>query len=344
MLSRIKIAAIQMIANPAPAQERLARAEMLLAQAAQQGAQLTVLPELFNTGYEYSRRNYQRSETLDGPTAAWMKRVSAHYGIHLAGSLFHSEGDDIYNTLLLIAPDGRQWRYDKSYPWYWERAYFRRGKGAVVADTNLGKIGMLVCWDVAHPKLWQVYAGRVDLVVVCSCPPAAHDMTLVLPDGSRLNFGDLGPVARRIKRTARGTFGVGLLRQSSQLAVPVVNTTGTGVFSSALPSPRLSLAAFALMAPRLWKYMPQADHLCVEAGYFNETYIADASGKVLQQVPAGVEGFALADVALPDALPNPHGAQPPFGISIFAYLFDVLANLGLASEYRRKKNYFPTNT
>jgi predicted amidohydrolase len=344
MHRRIKIAAIQMIASPAPAQERLPRAEKLLAQAAQQGAQLAVLPELFNTGYEYSRRNYQRSETLNGPTAAWMKRVSAFYGVHLAGSLLHSEGDEIYNTLLLFAPDGRQWRYDKSYPWYWERAYFRRGKGAAVADTDLGKIGMLVCWDVAHPKLWQAYAGWIDLIVVCSCPPAAHDMTLVLPDGSHLNFGDLGLVARRMQRTARGTFGIGLRRQSSHLAVPVVNTTGTGVFSSALPSPRLSLAAFALMAPRLWKYMPRADRLCIEAGYFNETYIADASGKVLQQVPAGEEGFVLADVALPDAPPSPRGAQPPFGISVFAYLFDVLANLSLASEYQRKKNYFPPNT
>jgi predicted amidohydrolase len=325
-----------MIAWPAPIQGRLARAERLIAQAAGQGAQLAVLPELFNTGYEYSDQNYLRAETCDGPTVSWMRQAAAQFGVHLAGSLLLRDGADIYNVLLLAAPDGRLWRYNKSYPWYWERAYFRKGEGTTVADTALGKIGMLLCWDVAHPKLWQAYAGRVELMVVCSCPPAAHEMTLVLPDGERVGFGDLGPLARRIRDTAGGTFGPNLRRQARVLKTPVVNTTGTGAFSSVLPSPRLSLGSFALMAPRLWKYLPRADSMRVEANYFNETYIADASGRVLQKAPAGVEGFALDEVALPDAPPNPGRAQPGFGISIFAYLFDALANASLALQYNRE--------
>jgi predicted amidohydrolase len=332
----IKIAAVQMIANPAPTPERLARAEALLAQAAGQGAQLVVLPEVFNTGYEYSEQNYKRSESLAGPTLTWMKQAAAQYGVHLAGSLLLSDREDIYNACLLVAPDGRQWRYNKNYPWYWERAYFRNGDGTTVADTDLGKIGMLVCWDVAHINLWKAYAGRVEYMLVCSCPPAAHDMTLILPDGKRLNFGDLGPIPRRIRRSAGGTFGPNLRRQAGYLRVPVVNTTGIGSFSSRLPCPRLSLTAFAFTAPWLLKYIPQADRLSIEANYFNETYIADAAGQVLHRVPPGVEGYALSQVTVPEAPPIPKDPQPAFGISEFAYLFDTLAKMGLAVEYRRK--------
>ena len=110
----IKIAAVQMIARPASLSERLARAETLVVHAAQGGAQLVVLPELFNTGYEYCDENCRRAEALDGPTSTWMKQTANRYSVHIAGTFLRLDSQDIYNTLLLVAPDGRAWRYDKN--------------------------------------------------------------------------------------------------------------------------------------------------------------------------------------------------------------------------------------
>ena len=194
MPESIQIAAIQMDAAPAPTQDRLARAEKLVAAAAADGAQLIVLPEVFNTGYIYSDENYQRAEAFDGPTASWMRKSAVQHGVHLAGSFLRAEQNEIYNSLLLVSPQGRQWHYDKSYPWIWERAYFRKGRGVTVAETELGKIGMLICWDVAHPNLWQQYAGRVDLMLVSSCPPRVFDINLILPDGKRVSSREMGAV------------------------------------------------------------------------------------------------------------------------------------------------------
>ena len=151
----IKIAVVQMNAMPTPVEERLARAEGLVIQCAEMGAQLIVLPEVFNTGYEYSDQNYLRAERLDGPTAAWMTQTASRYHVHLAGSFLRRVGSDIFNTLLLVAPDGQQWQYDKNYPWVWERAYFRRDTDITVAHRGFGKVGVPIWFDVAHRRVWQ---------------------------------------------------------------------------------------------------------------------------------------------------------------------------------------------
>lgn len=336
----VKMAAVQMHLEPAPAPQRLERAGTLVAQAAGRGAHLVVLPEFFNTGYEYSDENYKRAERLDGPTVTWMKQTAARHGLHLAGTLLLLDpgGEDIYNAMLLVAPDGRTWRYDKNYPWMWERPYFRDGQAITVAETSLGHLGMLICWDAAHPDLWARYAGKVEAMVVCSCPPAMHDLTWIFPDGTRMTSEQAGPIMRHIKRTSGEVFGNDLRRQSAYLGVPVVNTTGAGTFFSAVPSPRLSLAIYVLLRPDLWKYIPHAAAARIEADSQHQTYIADAAGRVLDQVPPGVEGYALAEVTLPDrnTLPQPRGAPPHPDASRLAYAFDTFANVVLAPVYRQK--------
>ena len=83
----LRVAAVQLDANPATTADRLARAERLVTAAAQAGSQLTVLPELFNTGYTFGNDNHDRVEPLDGPTVRWMSDTAARVGVHLAGSL-----------------------------------------------------------------------------------------------------------------------------------------------------------------------------------------------------------------------------------------------------------------
>ena len=341
MAKSIRIAVVQMDASPSPVGERLRRAENFVAQCAQNGAQLVVLPEVFNTGYEYSDRNYLQAETFDGSTTAWMKKTAADHHVHLAGSFLRREQDTIFNTLLLVSPGGQQWHYDKNYPWIWERAYFQKGTKIAIADTELGRIGFLICWDVAHPKLWQKYAGQVELMIVSSCPPKALDLSFVFPDGTRMMSGKAGALVQYVRRTSDRTFGEYLRRQASHLGVPVAQATSTGTFSSSIPRPRVSLTMLSLLYPPLWKYRSQFEHARMEADYFNETYIAGSSGAVLQCVEQNAEGFAVSDVTLPDPPPQPTGKQPSFGIPGFTYLLDAVANILLTSEYNTKtQRYF----
>jgi len=340
MSRTLPIAVIQMIAQPAPLNERLERAAHLVAQAAGAGAQLVALPELFNSGYEYSPGNYRRAESDDGPTARWMADRAARHGVHLAGSFLRRAGGEIYNTLLLVAPDGRRWCYDKTHPWVWERAYFRPGAGPVVADTDLGRIGLMICWDVAHTDLWRAYAGQVQLILACSCPPAAHRIDFVFPDGKRVNTAEASPWHRDIQRRSGEIFGGEMQRQAAWLGVPLANTTGTGRFSTRIPSARASLFSYFLMRPDLWPRLRQADEVHIECGYFNETFVASAGGEVLARVAAESENYTLAEVSLAGAPPHPAAPQPPYGAPAGAYLLDRLANTLLVRDYAQAKQTF----
>lgn len=341
MGKKIKIAVVQMIAVPAPTLERLERADTLIAQAASSGAELVVLPELFNTGYEYSDANYDRAEKLDGQTVVWMKASAKLHNIHLTGSMLLRDNGDIYNAMLLIAPDGRLWRYNKNYPWAWERAYFREGNGVTVADTDLGKLGMLICADVTYPELWAQYQGKIQAMIVSSCPPAVGNLSAIPPDGKNYGYQNTNPYVQEMGRIGEKVFGEFLRRQATHLKVPVVNTTGTGHFRTKMPRPKFSLGYLGLMLPKLFKYWGQADQVEIEAGYYNETYIADAAGKVLQQVPAETEGYAIGEIELPDEPPQPEGKQPPFGLPFLSYMFTWVisrAVTGIYNQHRQKSS------
>ena len=229
-------AAIQMNVAPAPVPERLARAEGLVVSVAGAGAQLVVLPELFNSGYAYSDANYRLAEPPDGPTLSWMRHIAARLDVHLAGSLLLLDRGEIHNAMCLVAPDGRSWRYDKNYPWCWESNYFQRGRRITVAETDLGALGMMICWDVAHPRLWRRYAGRVDAMVISSSPPDFGNAACRFPNGDRVAMDGLGAHVAPIRAMGQRVFGRYLRQQAAWLGVPVVSAAACGSFESCLPN------------------------------------------------------------------------------------------------------------
>lgn len=343
MLKTFKVAVTQMDPRPAPLEERLRRAGRLVAQAAAQGAALAVLPELFNTGYVYDECNDALAEPEDGPTPAWLRQMAARYNLHLGGALLLREGDEIYDSLLLAAPDGRTWRYDKRYPWAWERAYFRPGRGVTIAETALGRIGMLVCWDVAHRELWQAYAGQVDLMLVSSCPPDISQSVYIFPDGSRITLAQAGRQVAKIAGSAELTFGAMLDEQAAWLGVPLLNAMGTGHFSSPVPRPAALLLSLLPQNPRLARYLFSRRggpfQVRLDCPMTPGCKVLDAQGRALAQIEPGAgEAVIVAEVALGDVPPLPARPQPPSPLPSIAYeLSDRLLPRLMLPLYRKGK-------
>ena len=332
----ITVAAIQMEAQSAPTSDRLARAEDLVIEAADKGAELVVLPELFNIGYAYTDSNYRRAEALSGPTVSWMRDTAAYLNIHLAGSLLLLDQTDVYNSLLLCAPNQQLWRYDKKYPWGWERAYFRAGHRITIAETDLGRIGLMICWDTGHPELWRQYAGQIDLMVISSCPPNMTNPTYIFPNGDAITFDQMGPVAASLKNLGRYVFGDMVNEQTAWLGVPAVNTVGIGQIETNIPNSLLSFLSILPTAPWLMKYLPQAARMRVACEMVPGCKIVSASGHVVTELKPGEgEAFTLAEVSLADRTPRPNRPQPPSRLPFLSYLLaDTMLPLISVLPYR----------
>lgn len=310
-MSRTLIAAAVRLDNtPAPLNVRLQAAEAQVVRAAAQGAKLVVLPEVFNTGYAYSHENYTRAEPLDGPTVTWMKRLAAEHGLHLAGSLLLRGPEHITNSLLLIAPDGRLWRYDKNHPWVWERAYFREGRDITVAHTDIGRFGLMICIDVLAPSMYRRYAGQVDALIVSASPPRMHELTFHFPDGERVSLAALMGFTQAQRMIINEAFGTHVRRLAAWMGVPVIQTTPYGQFETTLPIPWLSWAVLLARKPSMWRYYLKAGPVTGRARYYDETWITDAGGAVLARYDTAADGFALATVGLADSPPQPADRFP----------------------------------
>jgi predicted amidohydrolase len=276
---------------------------------------------------------------MDGKTSSWMKATASRLNIHLAGSLLIHEKDEIYNSLLLFSPFGEHWRYDKSYPWAWERGYFREQRGVTVAHTELGDLGMLLCWDVAHRNLWRQYAGQVDMIVAASCPPDAPNAAFQFADGSQLNFSDLGSAMDSIKIAGEQTFGEMVNQQARWLGVPVVNSGATGLIRTSIPKARSLILSFLLFLPRMVKQLRNADQMEMSSGMISSCKVVDANGQVIgQRNPTEGEGYAMAEVLLQGQKSKPNGPQPKSPINLLAYLnADVIVPIMMRSVYQKGK-------
>ncbi len=341
MPKTIKVATAQMDATPAPLSERLERAEKIVTQAAQAGAQLIVLPELFNSGYAYSDDNYQLAESLNGATSTWMKIISARLGIHLAGTFMLLEHGEIYNTMLLFSPSGQMWRYDKNYPWAWERAYFRGRRGITVANTELGDLGLMICWDLGHRKLWKQYAGKADMIVIASCPPDGPNASFQFSTDEELDFGDLGSAMNSLKDTGKQIFGEMVNQQAKWLGVPAVNSGASGHVRTSVPKANALLRSFSLFAPHILKLLPKAEQLQMSCDMIPSCKIVDAGGNILaERAPSDGEGFVLSEVTLADSKPMPTLPQPNPPLSRMAsqlalFNADILIPAMVRSVYKK---------
>jgi predicted amidohydrolase len=303
---KLKVAAIQMDGTPAPVPGRLSRAADLIAEAANGGARLVVLPELFNTGYGFDEHNYALAEAIDGQTVTWMKAQAALHGIHLAGTLLLVDETDVYNAALLVAPDGRTWRHDKINVILWERAFFREGHHTTFADTDLGKLGLMICSDTLRPDLWEQYAGKVHAMVLMFSPGNTSQAHLVFPDGFRIEYPEFEKVATPAdKRSDPGDDVIG--QCGAWLHVPAVCAGATGVIRTRLPGLETLLQGSGLS-----DRASQASDVWLEMGFAMATLVADPDEGFLAQGTTMGDGVVSAEIELADAPPPPQGPQPSF--------------------------------
>jgi predicted amidohydrolase len=136
----------------------LARALALIDGAA--GSDLILLPELWPTGYFAFDRYRADAERLDGPLVSALARKAKELRTHIfAGSLVETDGERLYNTAILLGPDGGLLAsYRKIHLFGFqsdERKLLTAGDRVVVVDTPWGRTGLSTCYDLRFPELYR---------------------------------------------------------------------------------------------------------------------------------------------------------------------------------------------
>ncbi|MEM0968044.1 MAG: carbon-nitrogen hydrolase [Verrucomicrobiota bacterium] len=150
--------------------------EGLIREAATQGADIVVTPELFLTPYLASRQDPERfdlAEELPGPATERLAELAGIMGVVLIGSFFEKRGPRLYhNTAAICDADGSfLGLYRKAHipqdPGFEEKFYFTPGDtGFPVWETAAGRIGVLICWDQWYPEAARLVAlGGAELLV-----------------------------------------------------------------------------------------------------------------------------------------------------------------------------------
>ena len=158
---QVTVAALQMYCNRSR-EENLAAAEEMIREAAGKGAQIILLPELFETWYFCQERNYASyglaTTAEDNPALKHLRKVAAQLRVVLPVSFFEREQNVTYNSVAVIDADGQVLGvYRKTHipddHFYQEKFYFTPGNtGFRVWDTAYGRIGVGICWDQWFPE------------------------------------------------------------------------------------------------------------------------------------------------------------------------------------------------
>lgn len=146
-------------------------------------ADLIVLPELFNTGYQFIEKAeaFSLSEDItSGYTTRELEKISRDKKTYIVAGIAEKSDNQIYNSAILTGPDGLIGFYRKIHLFYEEKLWFSVGSsGFKVWKTPIGNIGIMICFDWFFPESARTLALKgADII--------AHPSNLVLsycPDG-----------------------------------------------------------------------------------------------------------------------------------------------------------------
>lgn len=166
-MGNINIGLVQMSCTENKA-DNMDKAILKIREAAQRGARIVCLQELFTSLYfcdEEEYHNFKLAEPIPGPATETLSRVAKETGVVIIASLFEKRTEGLYhNTTAVLDADGTYLgKYRKMHipddPAFYEKFYFTPGDlGYKVFRTKFGTIGVLICWDQWYPEAARITA------------------------------------------------------------------------------------------------------------------------------------------------------------------------------------------
>jgi predicted amidohydrolase len=170
---RFRAAAVQTLARLGDYDHNIALATEFVENAVRQGAELVVFPECMDTGYLFDSPEHCRAlaETMtDGPFVKALSTLASKHGIYVASGVteWDPSKEKIFNTGIMFGRKGEiVCHYHKQFLATHDQNWFAFGeRGCPVVDTDLGRIGLLICFDGRIPEIFRSMAMQGAEVIV----------------------------------------------------------------------------------------------------------------------------------------------------------------------------------
>jgi N-carbamoylputrescine amidase len=251
---KILVAAVQMRSNLLRLATNLEQADVWLKVAHQSGAEMAVLPEMFNTGYGLCHDFGPYGENRDGPSWRLLRERSRAWKMSIAAGFVERDGRHLHDSLGFVTPEGAFHVYRKRNLVFWERSRFLPGRTPLIVATPWGRIGFAICADMIYHRVWHEYRDQIDLAVIAAAWPQFADRE----SGSKhWLLGHVGPLSASIPGKVADDLGIPVIfaNQSGATStfVPILKTTIPDRFAgrSSISDGRQSAPVIAGMEERL---------------------------------------------------------------------------------------------
>lgn len=198
------VACVQMQPHVGHKADNVARSVQLIERAAAGGASLVVLPELSSSGYVFGSREeaFALAETVaEGEAVRAWSEAACRLRIHVVAGMAERAGRKLYNTAVVLSPEGLLGVYRKLHLWGDEHLFFEPGdRGLPVFHTEIGRLAAVICYDGWFPEVYRALALKgADLVAVPTnwvpmpgqvheLPAMANMLTLAAAHSNGLNI------------------------------------------------------------------------------------------------------------------------------------------------------------
>ncbi|MEO8270754.1 MAG: carbon-nitrogen hydrolase family protein, partial [Aureliella sp.] len=143
-----KIALVQMLVAGGAKQENLRRAELAIAEAAEQGAQLALLPETLDLGWTHPSAKEHAESIPGGEPSERLTAAAKRYGVFVCAGLTERDRMQVFNSAVLIDDTGQLLlKHRKLNELEIGHEYYAQGDRLSVVHTRLGGIGVMICAD-----------------------------------------------------------------------------------------------------------------------------------------------------------------------------------------------------
>jgi predicted amidohydrolase len=182
MKNKIKLALAQISSKRESKSENLRKIEKLTLKAKEQGADLVIFPEMSLTGYVVLDQVYELAETIPGPSTEKVEALAKRTGMHIIfgmPELSEKTQATVFNTAVFVGPRGLIGKYRKMYlpthSVFEEKRYFRPGYEVTAFQTDIGNIGLSICYDIFFPEVYRLTRLKGAQLMVCiSASPAVR--------------------------------------------------------------------------------------------------------------------------------------------------------------------------